>query len=117
MPKKKSTPKIKKQPPSDTRSAALTKKELIDYIGPVFEDLKVEITSVRTGLRAELTKHIDDKTHRLEVLMDATKREIMSALETCSAVSAKEEVVSEHGERIATLETEVRSVKLAIKER
>jgi len=93
MPKKKAVPKPTKQP-------ALTKQDMVDYIGPVFEDF---------------TSRIDTKTHRLEVMMDATKREILSALETFSAASAKETTVKDHEARISDLETDMHGVKTVLR--
>ena len=85
------------------KNASLTKTDLVNYIGPIFEDLKTDIRKVEGRLT--------DKINWQGTLVDEMRRDILTALEASSPVLEEEETVKEHGERIALLERDVEILK------
>jgi len=75
---------------------ALTKKDMVNYIGPIFEEMKSD-------------------SRRLEVMMEANQREVLSALETYFSISEKEEAVKDHETRVTHLERDVKILKTVSK--
>jgi len=79
--------------------AAQIKKDMINYIGPIFQELKGEI------------KKGQEETHKLGILMDQMDRKIDTALEASLSVLEHEDTVKDHGERIDGLEKDVLVLK------
>ena len=91
---------------------------MVDYIGPVFEELKADSHDLKNSIDSKtqrLETMLHDKTHRLEVLMESLEQKILGALETYFVVSAKEETIKNHDERLKLLERDVKILKSEFK--
>ncbi|MDZ4676091.1 MAG: hypothetical protein SGI74_01170 [Oligoflexia bacterium] len=104
--------KILKPKPVKMKSSSLTKEEMVNYIGTIFENLILGVNEVKSTL----TKRIDDKTHRLEVLMEQIHSKIDTALEVSTSVLQHEVVVNNHEQRITHVETDLNTVKKVLKD-
>ena len=94
--------------------AAQIKKDMVNYIGPIFQDLKGDINDIRSD-NSKLNKRIDSlagETHKLGILMEQMDKKIDTALEASSSVLKYEDIVKDHDDRIVTLERDVRVLKL-----
>ena len=112
---------------TDNGPAAQIKKDMVDYIGPVFQELKGDIKELRTEIKelkvdnSKLHKRIDGlatevghvatETRQIGITVDEMRKEILTALEASSSVLQHEEIVKEQGERIDDLERDVRVLK------
>jgi hypothetical protein len=93
--------------------AAQIKKDMVNYIGPIFQELKGDITELKGGfqeLKIEVKKG-QEETHRLGILMEQMDKKIDTALEASSSVLKHEDIVKNHDERIVSLERDVRVLK------
>lgn len=92
---------------SNNDLAAQIKNDMVNYIGPIFQELKTDIGNVES----RLSHKIKEETHRLGILMEQMDKKIDTALEASSSVLKHEDIVKDHEDRIEHLEGDVRVLK------
>jgi YesN/AraC family two-component response regulator len=91
----------------------LTKTELVNYLGPVIQDLKSEL-STKSEMRS-LERRLTDKINWQGTLMEEMNKKIDLALELSETTTSNDIAIKEHSSRIMNLENDVKVVKLALK--
>jgi len=83
---------------SNNDLAAQIKNDMVNYIGPIFQELKTDIGNVES----RLSHKIKEETHRLGILMEQMDKKIDTALEASSSVLKHEDIVKDHEDRDRT---------------
>lgn len=104
---------------------ALTKEDMVNYIGPIFQDLKGEIKDLKTELRSDISvldkkltdkidwqgKKLTDKINWQGTIMEDMRKEVKLALELSGTSFQNESAIKDHETRISAVEDDIKVLK------